>query len=91
MENVQGSVIEGIKLNVTESDMENESLSAVLDDYIRTNDSEAKMLFMTLQNKQHNRSIPMSSSDRIILNKELIMDLEELGVDYEVVRKGSVG
>ena len=84
MENVQGSMIKGIQLNLTEQDLENEALTSVLDNYVTRNNREAKMLSVNLENQKHNRSLLMTSESNILLNKDLLLELDDIGVKYEI-------
>lgn len=83
LESVKGQIIAGIQLNLTEQDVENNALSAVLDEYINTS-PEAKSLYVNLENAKEKKSILMSSDERILLNRDLLLELEELGIGYEI-------
>ena len=84
LENVQKSVIKGIQLNLTEQDLENEALISALDNYVTRNDREAKMLSVNLENQKHNRSLLMTSESGILLSKDLLEELDVIGVKYEI-------
>ena len=84
MENVQGSMIKGIQLNLTEQDLENEALISALDNYVTRNDRKAKMLSVNLENQKHNRSLLMTSESGILLSKDLLEELDVIGVKYEI-------
>ena len=84
LENVQGQVISGIQLNMTEQDACNEQVEAVLDEYIRPGDKNGRSLYVSIENAKEQKPVLMSSPERIVLNRDLLLRLDELGVEYDI-------
>ena len=64
--------------------MENTSLQSLLDRYIAPEQKPMSDLYVNIENPREKKSILMASDEKILLNKELLLELEEIGVDYEI-------
>ena len=84
MESKKGDVVKGIQLNISETDMENTSLQSLLDRYIDPEQKPMSDLYVNIENPREKKSVLMASDEKILLNKELLLELEEIGVDYEI-------
>lgn len=84
LEEVQGTAISGITLDVAEKDLEGQAFMALLDENI-VNDGEcAKPFSINLMNEKHSLPFTMISGRRLNLTKNLILQLEDLGIKYTV-------
>ena len=84
LEEVQGTAISGITLDVAEKDLEGQAFMTLLDENI-VNDGEcAKPFSINLMNEKRNLPFTMISGRRLNLTKNLILQLEDLGIKYTV-------
>ena len=84
LEEVQGTAISGITLDVAEKDLEGQAFMTLLDENI-VNDGEcAKPFSINLMNEKHSLPFTMISGRRLNLTKKLILQLEDLGIKYTV-------
>lgn len=84
LEEVQGTAISGITLDVAEKDLEGQAFMTLLDENI-VNDGEcAKPFSINLMNENHSLPFTMISGRRLNLTKNLILQLEDLGIKYTV-------
>lgn len=84
LEEVQGMAISGITLDVAEKDLEGQAFMTLLDENI-VNDGEcAKPFSINLMNEKHSLPFTMISGRRLNLTKNLILQLEDLGIKYTV-------
>lgn len=84
LEEVQGTAISGITLDVAEKDLEGQAFMTLLDENI-VNDGEcAKPFIINLMNKKQSLPFTMISGRRLNLTKNLILQLEDLGIKYTV-------
>lgn len=84
LEEVQGAAISGITLDVAEKDLEGQAFMTLLDENI-VNDGEcAKPFSINLMNEKHSLPFTMISGRRLNLTKNLILQLEDLGIKYTV-------
>lgn len=84
LEEVQGTAISGITLDVAEKDLEGQAFMTLLDENI-VNDGEcAKPFSINLMNEKHGLPFTMISGRRLNLTKNLILQLEDLGIKYTV-------
>ena len=84
LEEVQGTAISGITLDVAEKDLEGQAFMTLLDENI-VNDGEcAKPFSINLINEKHRWPFTMISGRRLNLTKNLILQLEDLGIKYTV-------
>ena len=84
LEEVQGTAISGITLDVAEKDLEGQAFMTLLDENI-VNDGEcAKPFSINLMNEKQNLPFTMISGRRLNLTKNLILQLEDLGIKYTV-------
>lgn len=84
LEEVQGTAISGITLDVAEKDLEGQAFMTLLDENI-VNDGEcAKPFSINLMNEKHSLPFTMLSGRRLNLTKNLILQLEDLGIKYTV-------
>lgn len=84
LEEVQGTAISGITLDVAEKDLEGQVFMTLLDENI-VNDGEcAKPFSINLMNEKHSLPFTMISGRRLNLTKNLILQLEDLGIKYTV-------
>ena len=86
LEDVQGAAISGITLNVTEKDLEGQALLTLLDENIVSNGECAKPFSVNLLNEKQNLSFTMTSERHLNLTKNLILQLEDLGIKYDINR-----
>lgn len=84
---VKGKLISGITLKVTPADAEM-ALTAVLSQYVakRPADDGAGSLSMYLYDPETNRSASLTSSKKVIINRKLINQLQDLELDFSVKR-----
>ena len=84
LEEVQGTAISGITLDVAEKDLEGQAFMTLLDENI-VNDGEcAKPFSINLMNEEQSLPFTMISGRRLNLTKNLILQLEDLGIKYTV-------
>lgn len=84
LEEVQGTAISGITLDVAEKDLEGQAFMTLLDENI-VNDGEcAKPFSINLMNEKQSLPFTMISGRRLNLTKNLILQLEDLGIKYTV-------
>ena len=84
LEEVQGTAISGITLDVAEKDLEGQAFMTLLDENI-VNDGEcAKPFSINLMNEKQSLPFTMLSGRRLNLTKNLILQLEDLGIKYTV-------
>lgn len=84
LEEVQGTAISGITLDVAEKDLEGQAFMSLLDENI-VNDGEcAKPFIINLMNEKQSLPFTMISGRRLNLTKNLILQLEDLGIKYTV-------
>lgn len=84
LEEVQGTAISGITLDVAEKDLEGQAFMTLLDENI-VNDGEcAKPFSINFMNEKHSLPFTMISGRRLNLTKNLILQLEDLGIKYTV-------
>lgn len=84
LEEVQGTAISGITLDVAEKDLEGQAFMTLLDENI-VNDGECANPFsINLMNEKHSLPFTMISGRRLNLTKNLILQLEDLGIKYTV-------
>lgn len=84
LEEVQGTAISGITLDVAEKDLEGQAFMTLLDENI-VNDGEcAKTFSINLMNEKQSLPFTMISGRRLNLTKNLILQLEDLGIKYTV-------
>ena len=84
LEEVQGTAISGITLDVAEKDLEGQAFMTLLDENI-VNDGEcAKSFSINLMNEKQSLPFTMISGRRLNLTKNLILQLEDLGIKYTV-------
>lgn len=84
LEEVQGTAISGITLDVAEKDLEGQAFMTLLDENI-VNDGEcAKPFSINLMNEKQNLPFTMISGRRLNLTKNLILQLEDFGIKYTV-------
>lgn len=84
LEEVQGTAISGITLDVAEKDLEGQAFMTLLEENI-VNDGEcAKPFSINLMNEKHSLPFTMISGRRLNLTKNLILQLEDLGIKYTV-------
>lgn len=84
LEEVQGTAISGITLDVAEKDLEGQAFMTLLDENI-VNDGEcAKPFSINLMNEKQSSPFTMISGRRLNLTKNLILQLEDLGIKYTV-------
>lgn len=84
LETLDRGVIEGIQLNLTESDFKNPDLISLLDLHVQEHTPTAKSLYVNLENKKTQRSIMLSSQMRISLDKDLLSALDDMQIGYEI-------
>ena len=84
LEEVQGTAISGITLDVAEKDLEGQAFMTLLDENI-VNDGECSKPFsINLMNEKQSLPFTMISGRRLNLTKNLILQLEDLGIKYTV-------
>lgn len=84
LEEVQGTAISGITLDVAEKDLEGQAFMTLLDENI-VNDGECTKPFsINLMNEKQSLPFTMISGRRLNLTKNLILQLEDLGIKYTV-------
>ena len=85
MENVHRNLVKGIRLSIKESDISDDTSLSFLDDYLADDNSNAKSLFINIENEKHGRVISMASTAKINLSKDFLLELDDLGINYEVL------
>ena len=85
MENVHRNLVKGIRLSIKESDISDDTSLSFLDDYLADDNSNAKSLFINIENEKHGRVISMASTAKINLSKDFLLELDDLGMNYEVL------
>jgi len=84
LESIKGQVINGIQLNLKERDINDNSLTALLDRYIGNNSEDSRNLFINIENEKEHKCVQLSSTDKIILNKNLLTELEDNEIAYSI-------
>lgn len=84
LEEVQGTAISGITLDVAEKDLEGQAFMTLLDENIVNYGECAKPFSINLMNEKHSLPFTMISGRRLNLTKNLILQLEDLGIKYTV-------
>lgn len=84
LEEVQGTAISGITLDVAEKDLEGQAFMTLLDENIVNDEECAKPFSINLMNEKHSLPFTMISGRRLNLTKNLILQLEDLGIKYTV-------
>lgn len=84
LEEVQGTAISGITLDVAEKDLEGQAFMTLLDENIANDGECAKPFSINLINEKHSLPFTMISGRRLNLTKNLILQLEDLGIKYTV-------
>ena len=84
LEEVQGTAISGITLDVAEKDLEGQAFMTLLDENIVNDGGCAKPFSINLMNEKHSLPFTMISGRRLNLTKNLILQLEDLGIKYTV-------
>lgn len=84
LEEVQGTAISGITLDVAEKDLEGQAFMTLLDENIANDVECAKPFSINLMNEKHSLPFTMISGRRLNLTKNLILQLEDLGIKYTV-------
>lgn len=84
LEEVQGTAISGITLDVAEKDLEGQAFMTLLDENIVNDGERAKPFSINLMNEKQNLPFTMISGRRLNLTKNLILQLEDLGIKYTV-------
>ena len=84
LEEVQGTAISGITLDVAEKDLEGQAFMTLLDENIANDGECAKPFSINLMNEKHSLPFTMISGRRLNLTKNLILQLEDLGIKYTV-------
>ena len=84
LEEVQGTAISGITLDVAEKDLEGQAFMTLLDENIANDGECAKPFSINLMSEKHSLPFTMISGRRLNLTKNLILQLEDLGIKYTV-------
>lgn len=84
LEEVQGTAISGITLDVAEKDLEGQAFMTLLDENIANDGECAKPFSVNLMNEKQSSPFTMISGRRLNLTKNLILQLEDLGIKYTV-------
>lgn len=84
LEEVQGTAISGITLDVAEKDLEGQAFMTLLDENIANDGERAKPFSVNLMNEKQSLPFTMISGRRLNLTKNLILQLEDLGIKYTV-------
>lgn len=84
LEEVQGTAISGITLDVAEKDLEGQAFMTLLDENIVNDGEHAKPFSINLMNEKQSLPFTMISGRRLNLTKNLILQLEDLGIKYTV-------
>lgn len=84
LEEVQGTAISGITLDVAEKDLEGQAFMTLLDENIANDGECAKPFCVNLMNEKQSLPFTMISGRRLNLTKNLILQLEDLGIKYTV-------
>lgn len=84
LEEVQGTAISGITLDVAEKDLEGQAFMTLLDENIANDGECTKPFSINLMNEKHSLPFTMISGRRLNLTKNLILQLEDLGIKYTV-------
>lgn len=84
LEEVQGTAISGITLDVAEKDLEGQAFMTLLDENIVNDGERAKPFSINLMNERQSLPFTMISGRRLNLTKNLILQLEDLGIKYTV-------
>ena len=84
LEEVQGTAISGITLDVAEKDLEGQAFMTLLDENIVNDGERSKPFSINLMNDKQSLPFTMISGRRLNLTKNLILQLEDLGIKYTV-------
>ena len=85
VENLYGQVVGGIQLNITEADVENVSFQMLLDEHVKTGVAGAKPFYVNLENAKFGKSVLMSSKEQMVVDRNLLLELDEIGIGYDVM------
>ena len=84
LEDVKGRVVKNITLNLKEADLESKALTSLLEENVVKSDDDATPFGVSLLNEAQNKFFTMTSDRRLKLNKGLIFQLDDLGIDYNI-------
>lgn len=85
LENLKGKLLRGITLKLT-SDQINDTFRSLLNEHIRSTDSDRGELRLRIYDGELNRAVTLNSGVRVPLNRKLVDMLESLDVEFVVNR-----
>lgn len=90
VESIYGQIINGIQLNITEADAENNSFQMLLDEYVHTGEEGAKPFYINLENAKYGKSVLLSSEQQMLVNRNLLIELDDMGISYDIITANQV-
>ena len=85
LEEAKGQLINGITININ-ADKVTENFHGILNDMIKSSTTDRCDLFLRVRDTELNRSVKLASGVKIPITKNLLDTLDEMEMDYEVMR-----
>ncbi|WP_290093651.1 DNA polymerase III subunit alpha [uncultured Muribaculum sp.] len=85
LEEAKGQLVNGITININ-ADKVTENFHGIINDMIKSSTTNRGDLFLRVRDTELNRSVKLASSVKIPITKNLLDTLDEMEMDYEVMR-----
>ena len=85
LEEAKGQLVNGITININ-ADKVTENFHGIINDMIKSSTTNRGNLFLRVRDTELNRSVKLASGVKIPITKNLLDTLDEMEMDYEVMR-----
>ena len=85
LEEAKGQLVNGITININ-ADKVTENFHGIINDMIKSSTTNRGDLFLRVRDTELNRSVKLASGLKIPITKNLLDTLDEMEMDYEVMR-----
>jgi DNA polymerase III, alpha subunit len=85
LEEAKGQLVKGITININ-ADKVTENFHGIINDMIKSSTTNRGDLFLRVRDTELNRSVKLASGVKIPITKNLLDTLDEMEMDYEVMR-----
>jgi len=85
LEEAKGQLVNGITININ-ADKVTENFHGIINDMIKSSTTNRGDLFLRVRDTELNRSVKLASGVKIPITKNLLDTLDEMEMDYEVMR-----
>ena len=85
LEEAKGQLVNGITININ-ADKVTENFHGIINDMIKSSTTNRGDLFLRVRDTELNRSVKFASGVKIPITKNLLDTLDEMEMDYEVMR-----